>query len=468
MTTAVSAPGARRTVSTEVCRLTIAGPVGRADLAVPVTTPISTLLAMLMRHIPTDLGRGVGTWTLQRLGESPLDIDVTPQSAGLVHGDILYLRPADDPIPELEFDDVADGVANAVGAHRDRWRPELTRRLFHSLAALVLAGFAVVVAVTADGALVPVLYAIASIALCVGGALDQRRPADRTTLMITGLGAGVFSALTGVTALRGTAALVSPQAVDIMLGGGCTALMSAVLLALPRLSMTLTSTMLLTGILASVAGALSTAFNLDAASSIVSVAVVFFLLGHLAPRASLRLSRLRVPQLPRNADELQEDIDPQAEHPLRLRAAKADAMLTVVSITTGLLGATAFVMLARHAGWLHWLFALVLSAAALLRSKNLNGTWQRVPMALSGALGLLSVVYAWALGASPSLGCALLLALLVAAGALMIGAWRLPTTRLLPVWGHVADILEVVTALALLPLTLQLLHIYAYFRAVVS
>ncbi|MFD7054789.1 type VII secretion integral membrane protein EccD [Streptomyces mirabilis] len=468
MTTAVSAPGARRTVSTEVCRLTIAGPVGRADLAVPVATPVSALLTMLMRHIPTDLGQGTGTWTLQRLGEPPLDIDATPQSAGLVHGDILYLRPADDPMPELEFDDVADGVAHAVGSHRDRWRPELTRRLFHTLAALVLASFAVAVPGTADGALVPMLYAIAAIALCAGGALDQRRPADRTALLITGLGTGVFAALTGLTALHGAAALLSPRPGDIMLGGGCAALMSAVLLALPRLALTLTSTMLLTALLATIGGALSAAFGLDAAGSTVTVAVVFFLLGHLAPRASLRLARLRVPQLPRNADELQEDIDPQLEPLLRRRAANADAMLTVMSLATGLLCATAFVLLAQHNGWLYWLFALILSGAALLRSKNLNATWQRVPMTLCGALGLLSVMYTWASTASVFVGCALLLALLVAAGALLVGAWRLPTTRLLPVWGHIADILEVLTALALLPLTLQLLHAYAYFRALVS
>jgi type VII secretion integral membrane protein EccD len=371
-------------------------------------------------------------------------------------------------MPELEFDDVADGVAHAVGSHRDRWRPELTRRLFHTLAALVLASFAVAVPGTADGALVPMLYAIAAIALCAGGALDQRRPADRTALLITGLGTGVFAALTGLTALHGAAALLSPRPGDIMLGGGCAALMSAVLLALPRLALTLTSTMLLTAVLATIGGALSAAFGLDAAGSTVTVAVVFFLLGHLAPRASLRLARLRVPQLPRNADELQEDIDPQLEPLLRRRAANADAMLTVMSLATGLLCATAFVLLAQHNGWLYWLFALILSGAALLRSKNLNATWQRVPMTLCGALGLLSVMYTWASTASAFVGCALLLALLVAAGALLVGAWRLPTTRLLPVWGHIADILEVLTALALLPLTLQLLHAYAYFRALVS
>ena len=138
MTTAVPAPRTSGAVSTEVCRLTIAGPAGRADLAVPVTTRVSTLLPVLMRHIPTDPARPAGTWVLQRLGEAPLGPDATPQSAGLYHGDVLYLRPANDPMPELEFDDVSDGVAHAVGSQLDRWRPELTRRLFLALACFVM------------------------------------------------------------------------------------------------------------------------------------------------------------------------------------------------------------------------------------------------------------------------------------------------------------------------------------------
>jgi hypothetical protein len=32
------------------------------------------------------------------------------------------------------------------------------------------------------------------------------------------------------------------------------------------------------------------------------------------------------------------------------------------------------------------------------------------------------------------------------------------------VWGHLGDLLEIVTAIAVLPLLLQVLHAYAYFR----
>ncbi|MFJ9907444.1 type VII secretion integral membrane protein EccD [Streptomyces sp. NPDC101152] len=469
MTTPVSAPRTPGAVSTEVCRLTIAGPAGRADLAVPVTTRVSALLSVLMRHIPTDPARPAGAWVLQRLGEAPLGLDATPQSAGLYHGDVLYLRPADDPMPELEFDDAADGVAHAVGSELDRWRPELTRRLFLALACLVLAALAAAVPWAGHGSSVPVLYGVATVVLGAGCALDQRRPADRATGLITGIGACVFAGLTGLSAVHGTAGLLSPRHTDVVLGAGAAVLVSAAVLSIPRLPLAATGTTLLTAALAAVTGCLAASSGWNAAHSTSTVAVVFFLFGHLAPRAALRLARIRVPQLPRNAEELQEDIDPLPEHLLTRRAATADAILTVVSVSNGLLCSTAFVLLAGERGWIGWLFPLVFSGALLLRSKSLQAPWQRIPEAFGGVLGLLTVVLSWSASASSlATRSALLLGLLVAAVLLLVGAWRLPRVRLLPVWGHTADILELLTALALLPLLLQLLHTYAYFRVLVS
>jgi hypothetical protein len=129
----------------------------------------------------------------------------------------------------------------------------------------------------------------------------------------------------------------------------------------------------------------------------------------------------------------------------------------------------AFVLLAFSHGWIAWAFPLTFSGAVLLRSMNFNVTWQRVPAVFSGVLGMLAVVLSWTASAgSTGTRCALLLGLLVAAVLLLVGAWRLPPTRLLPVWGHTADILEMLTALALLPLLLELLHVYSHVRSSVG
>lgn len=58
-----------------------------------------------------------------------------------------------------------------------------------------------------------------------------------------------------------------------------------------------------------------------------------------------------------------------------------------------------------------------------------------------------------------------MLGLFAVAALLLTGAWRLPGARLRPIWGRLGEILEGLTALALVPLLLQVLDAYAYFRS---
>jgi type VII secretion integral membrane protein EccD len=470
MTTALPAPRTPGAVSNEVCRLTIAGPAGRADLGVPVTTSVSALLPVLLRRVASDPDRPALTWTLQRLGDPPLDLDATPESAGLRHGDVLYLRPADDPMPDLEYDDVSDGVSQAVGAHTDRWRPELTRRLFLGLAGLVLTTLAAAVPVLGGGVLVPVLYALSALVLGTGCSLGHQWSDDRGIVLVAGVGACVNAALAGLTVFGSTAALTAPKPGDVLLGGAAAALVAAVVLVpIPRVPLAVTGTVLSTAVLVAITAGVDILFDWDAARSAGTVAVVAFFFGHLAPRASLRLARLRVPQLPHNAEELQEDLDPLSEEQIKRRTTVADAFLTVVTGATAALCSGAFVLMAQADGWIGWVLPLVFATAVLLRSKHLNATWQRIPAVLCGVFGMLAGVLAWTASLSSSAGrCALLIGLLLGALLVLVGAWRLPTARLLPVWGRIADILEMLTALALLPLLLQLLHVYGHVRAAVS
>ncbi|MEC3993802.1 type VII secretion integral membrane protein EccD [Actinacidiphila sp. DG2A-62] len=466
MTTAIPAARTPGPYGTEVCRLTIAGPAGRADLAVPVTARVSALLPVLLRHVPADPARPVGTWTLQRLGEPPLDLDATPQTAGLRHGDVLYLRPADDPMPELEFDDASEGVAHVVGARTDRWRPETTRRLFLALACLVLLALAAAVPLAGKGTVVPVLYGVAAVGLGVCCVLDQRWSADRGIAIVTGLGACAFAVLAGLTAADRHSGLTAPRPGGIALGAVCGVLVAAVvLLPTPRVPLAVTGAALFAPALAALTAGLAAATGWDAVRSLSVVALAAFLFGHLAPRTALRLARVRVPQLPHNAAELQEDVEPHSEGSISRRAAAADALLTVFTLSVALLCTADFAVLAFADGWAARAFPLVFSGAVLLRAKGLNGIWQRVPATFSGVLGALSVLLAWTAAAGGTgTRCALLLGVLVAAVLLLVGAWRLPHTRLLPVWGHTADVLEVLSGIALLPLLLQLLHVYARVR----
>ncbi|MCX4817813.1 type VII secretion integral membrane protein EccD [Streptomyces sp. NBC_01239] len=461
MTTAVPLPA--RTA--EVCRLTVEAPDGRADLAVPVTTPVSALLPVLLRHTAAGPDTQGTPWTLQRLGEDPLDPEATPESAGLRDGDVLHLRPAEAALPALHFDDVSDGVAHTVGSGPGRWRPELTRKLGLALACLALAALAAALLGAGPGPLTAMTAGVIALVLAAGCASAARMHAVPGAILVAGVGAFGFAALAGTTLREGPGGGFAPGTTGILVAAGCVVALAGGLLALGALPLVVPGTVLLTAVAAAVGAGLAETAGLHGFQAASVVAVGLFVLGHLAPRLALRTARLRVPQLPHDAEELQQDIEPEPGERVTGRVTVATACLDTIGISSALVWAVALWLLAdREHGWTGWLLPLCLSLAVLLRARGTNGTLQRVPAVLAGAYGLGLVLIVRVAPTGPVGRASVLAALLAAALLLLVGAWRLPRARLLPVWGHLGDLLETVTAIALLPLLLQVLHAYAYFR----
>ncbi|WP_280665138.1 MULTISPECIES: type VII secretion integral membrane protein EccD [unclassified Kitasatospora] len=477
---------------TEVCRLTVVGPGGSADLAVPVATPVSALLPVLLRQlgtpaptaapVPTQNGAAApapvpaatvepGTaWVLQRLGEDPLDPDGTVESHRLRHGETLHLRPADDPLPALHFDDLADGVAHVVNARPGRWEPQTTRRLALALAVLALLALAVGLlgggpgTTTALGAgATAVLLAAAAAAATLSR--DRAAAGARSVATVAGLGALAFGGLAGLVFRQGPHGGYAPGLPGVLTSAACVTVLAAVLLALHVLPPQLTGTALLTAVAAAVGAALMQAAHWHGAQAAGIVAGWLFVIGHFGPRLALRAARLRVPALPHNADELQQDLDPEPQERVERRVGFANACLDVLSLGSGLVYAAGFWYLTRDHGWIGWVLPLVLAAAVLLRARSLGRTLQRLPTVLSAAFGLAVLLLVRAVPGGSGHRLALLAVLLVAAAALLLAALRLPTARLLPIWGHAGDLLETVTTVALLPLLLETLHAYSYFRS---
>ncbi|AYN43209.1 type VII secretion integral membrane protein EccD [Streptomyces dangxiongensis] len=447
---------------TAVCRITVVGPERRADLGVPTALTLGTLLPVLAARLAPD-GAPAGGYVLQRLGEEPLDPDDTPESAGLRDGDLLHLRPVEEVLPPLVFDDIADGVATVVGSRSDRWRPELTRRLFLALACLALAALALfTLAVEPDGA-AAAQSGVVAVALLTGCLLAVRADADAATVLVTGVAGWAFAAAAGLIPWRGATALLAPTGHELLVGATCAAVAATVLLLSGKVPVQVFGALLTVAVTAEAGSLLSLDLGWSATTACSVVAVTMFVLSTVAPRLFLRLAGLRVPQLPRNADELQEDIEPATEPAVARRVAAADAHLTLFTVGASVVYALDLVLLTRRSGWSDWLLALTLAAAVTLRSRSVTEIWQRVSLALAGTLGLILAV-AWLLVPGGPQARAALAVLLLAAVAALLAARRLRTLRLLPIWGHVADILETVTAIALIPLLLQVLHVYWYFR----
>ncbi|MEU2226802.1 type VII secretion integral membrane protein EccD [Streptomyces sp. NPDC018347] len=447
---------------TTVCRITVVGPEHRADLGVPVNLTLGTLLPVLTARLVSD-GAPVGGYVLQRLGEDPLDLDDTAESAGLRDGEILHLRPVEEVLPPLVFDDIADGVATVVGTRSDRWRPELTRRLFLVLACLALAVLGLFTMAADSAGAGAAQSGVVALALLTGCLLAARAGADTGTVVVTGVAAWAYAAAAGLTAWRGPVALPAPTGHELLVGAACAGVTALVLLLSGKVPVQVFGALLTVTVAAEAGALLCVDFDWSVTTACSVVAVTMFVLSTIAPRLFLRLSGLRVPQLPRNAEELQEDIEPATEPAVARRVAAADAHLTLYTVGASVVYALDLVLLTRRSGWFDWLLALTLAAAVTLRSRSVTEIWQRVSLALAGTLGLILTV-AWLLVPGGPQARAVLAVLLLAAVAALLAARRLPSLRLLPVWGHTADILETVTAVALIPLLLQVLHVYWYFR----
>ncbi|MCO1580743.1 type VII secretion integral membrane protein EccD [Crossiella sp. SN42] len=448
----------------QLCRLTVAAPGGRADLAVPQDIPLAELLPVLLRHVDPGLTVAAGgerEWVLQRLGDTPLDTDATPAALGLRDGEVLHLRPARIPLPAIGFDDLTDGVGVAIRGRADRWRPELTRWLFLGLAATALLVLLLAL-LTVPGPLW--LRATGSGAVAVlllaAGAIASRAIGDAPVAAQLGLAAAPFAAVAG-SLVPGTG-FGAPN----LLGAGSAAMAATVLAVLAV--RTAVPVFLATGV-AAVAAALGGLLvlwsKLSPGGSAAVVATVAFGLTMLAPGVATRMVRLRPPQLPGGAEELQEDIEPLSEPEVLAKAKSADRLLTALLAGSAVVVAACLLPVVAAPGWTAPAFLAAMCAALLLRSRVLVSTGQRLAVALPGAAGFAVLLHAGAHAPLPALRVISLVGLAVLAALLVLGAWRLPGKRLLPYWGRAADLGETAAAIAVVPLLLAVLDAYALIRA---
>ncbi|MFD9890245.1 type VII secretion integral membrane protein EccD [Amycolatopsis sp. NPDC059027] len=454
----------------DLCRLTVLAPAGRADFAVPVRTPVFDLLPLLSRRADPDrtqAAAGRGHWVLQRLGEEPLDEGGTPESLGLRDGEVLYLRPREAPMPPIDFDDVVDGVGTAIRQRGDRWRPDLTRRLF-----LVLGGGALAVVPAAIGLFggmewIRSLAAGVFAVLLLGfSAVTSRSWGDGVLGAVLGVAAIPMALVAGLLLPAAVAGGAEPLGGTGALAGGALATAAGVI---ALFAVGVAPAVFLGAVLpcaaAAVGGLLVLCTDLTGAQAAALVAGVAYLAGVAAPSLSARMVRIRLPQLPTGAADLSSDTDPVPERVALARAAKADRFLSAIFVAISVICAGSFALLAFDRGWAAQVFVAVVSLGLLLRSRVLVSAWQRSAAVAGGAAGLALQAIALAGALDPVARVGALAGLVLAAGLLFLGAARLPGHRLLPYWGRAADLGETLFAIAVVPMMLAVLDVYSFFRS---
>ncbi|MFE2053061.1 type VII secretion integral membrane protein EccD [Streptomyces sp. NPDC059459] len=457
----------------ELCRLTVRAPNVSVDLAVPAGVPVTDLLPTLLRYVgeeTEEAGLDHAGWVLQRLGDAPLDEETTLARAGLADGDVLYLRPHTEALPEARLDDLVDGISDTVRRRMRTWGPNAARGLLGGAAVATLALALVLVfwpGLDGSDSLRVACAGVTGVLVLAGAGSASRAVGDRLTATVLGLLVAPCLALAGWILPGGD--LTGPDAARVVGArllaagaagaGGAVLALAATAVAAPSLFATA-----LVAVATAVTGALIGYAGLHAPAAVALVMAVLALgAGTVAPFA-FKLAGMRMPALPSSAGELQEGIEPYAGDEVAERTELAGRWVTALFAATGTAAVAALVVLAEHPNLPEVLTALVLSLLLLLHSRGLVHIGQRLTLALPGVAGLLLLARAWAVDGDGDTRLVVFAVLLAAAAGLVIAAWTVPGRRMLPYWGRTAELAHTVFAVALLPLSLWVAGLFGWLR----
>lgn len=455
----------------DLCRVTIVGPQRRLDISVPVDVPFAELFPTILRHAGqnlADIGLGHGGWVLQRLDGPPLDPAGTPAQVNLRDGELIYLRPGMSQLPELAFDDVADVVASGVNDRPDRWRPEYTRRfMIYAAGAFLLAGVVPLLLSGPPWVAPSVVAGTVSVLLLLSGVVLSRAAGDSQAGAILGyaglpyafvggwLGAGrsagighlgatnVTAGLAAVTAVAAVAAVgIAGDALPIFLGAAAAALLGT-----------------------AGAGVDSAVSGVNAAGVAAATLAVALAFTPLMPTIAFRAARVTLPPIPTSPADLRQDKLTVDGKTVLQRTVRADRFVTGISAAIGLVGFAGLVPLAFTHGWLARISCAASAIALLLRSRIFRGRAQRLWFMAPGVAGFLLLATGMSVDASQRaiLAGVLVPMLVIAAIVIGVGSW-LPDHRLSPFWGRMADIIDLLVVISLIPLALGVLGLYGRIR----
>ncbi|MEV0609347.1 type VII secretion integral membrane protein EccD [Polymorphospora rubra] len=462
------------TLNAELCRITVIGPVRRVDLAVPATTTVAALLPLLVEQTTepghrTEPDAAEGAWVLQRLGQAPFELTGTPESLDWLEGEELHLRPAESPLPELDFDDLADGVAIVVNRRDDRWQPEHRRSLFLLLSVVGMGTVAAVL--TAYGPVLPQVVAagVIGVLFLATALVCGRRLDDGAFSLLFGGGAAGFAALAASSAVDGDPERIAVTGAAVLAAAVALLVVAALLLLAQRtiaahLPVRPFLAIGMVGLFTTLALLLHAAGGMTGPRTAATAVALIFLMIVLAPRMAVKISRLRGPQLPRNSEDMSYDIEPAQPDQVGQRTDDADTYLAVAMIASALVLPVLFHFTMQVTGWAGWTFVLVVASAILLRARTFLGLWQRIALVVAGTVGVVMVVMKLSDMVSPAGRWVLLGSLVALLVPLVLAALRPWPRRMLPFWEYSATFFDVTTGVAVLPILAQIIGFYAWAR----
>ncbi|MFM9498998.1 type VII secretion integral membrane protein EccD [Streptomyces galilaeus] len=456
----------------DLCRLTIRAPDRVIDLAVPSDIPLADVLPVIVQHAGEDLdeaGLDHEGWILQRIGGSPLDGDVSVAALGLPDGEQLLLRPRTAALPAVRFDNLVDAVSATVRELPHGWSPGISKWALRAmLGAALAAGLGLLAAPgAADSRML--MTAGAAVLTLAGAGAAARTVGDRSSGVLLGVVASAFLALFGLLLVGDpwTVPRTHELAGAEMLGTGVAGVLGAMAgFAMASVAAVVFAATAVIWLAVASTGLTMMIFGLPVSAASAGVALAAVVFGAFVPMLSFSLSRLRLPPLPTNAEQLQEGIDPHNGEEVAARSAATEQWMNAFYLALGVVCAGSTAAMLTDAELSRLVTAALLVLLMGLHGRNLGSAWQRLGMQVPAMLGgLLLVLVPAAQGTTFT-------RLVASGGLLALGAllaaliWTVPGRRLLPHWGRAGDLLQSVVAVGLVPAVLWVCGLYQYLRSV--
>ncbi|MFL6119489.1 type VII secretion integral membrane protein EccD [Actinophytocola sp.] len=437
------------------------------EVALPTEATLTDLLPAVLPQFGADWieqGADHEGWVVQRVGEAPLDEDRTLAELNLLDGETVYLRPRADQLAPIDYDDLVDGVGEQVREHPGAWQPRHTRWIFRiAAAAALLLGLVLLPGAGSVGTQAVLALAGAVLLLC-GSALVARSVADPPGAMILA-GVSVCYAVVGGVLLTQQLAPLATFTVEVTVGLVVAFLVLCVGMFLVADAALLFAGAILFVLALGITGLIASAASVNLQQAVGIGLAICLVVGVFVPATSFRLSGLTLPMLPTDAPELSEDIDPV---PARMVIERGAATVGYSTALHAGLGAAVAVLLPVLVidgnGWTEVL-SLVIAFLLLLRTRHPSGVVQRWAVMLPAIVCVGTNIYQFA-GERTESGrlLAVVLPLFAVGVVLLLFSRMLPARRLRPYWGRAVEILESVAAVAVIPILLQVLGVYAWMR----
>ncbi|WP_155058701.1 type VII secretion integral membrane protein EccD [Streptomyces blattellae] len=477
--------------STGFCRITIAAPDSRVDVALPEDLPVQDLFPEIVRlsGLVRSDADPAGYHLVTREGQV-LDASRSLLEHRVRDGDVLLLRTFADSLPPAVHDDVVDAIAAAVKQDIRSWNDNLMRMagLVSGALLLIMLGFVFWFAdpIRHDmHGLQGILAGVVAVALTALAGVRARVYDDRGAAVALGVSALPHALIAGSGVIPQDAG-EGPGRIQFLVGCVAVLLVSVVLIMLlPQGDAPFVAAALAAGIgtLAVFCGVLTEAEprEIAAGTSVVGLAVVGFLPGWSARFAKLPIGFRNPEDLARARREGDEG-DVEAVDVQRIVAQTSRGHELLLGLVGGcaavIIGAGGAVLGFSNSGWAQ-LLALCTGLAAMLRARLFRYTAQVTCLFVAGVGTIALLVLGLALSPPDGIIVDLLkgdssavdvrtlwLAAAVGVGVLILIAIALivPQKGLSPFWGRMLDLADSLVLLSLVPICLAVLDVYGEVR----